>query len=83
MCLVRSCLGFIPKSRSHFACTYSEMCHRALTEYYQEQQKKHQQQSAKLPVIANYTSQQFEVMSFELKCSLLLYTNAHMLTRHL
>ncbi|XP_072310029.1 ciliary microtubule inner protein 2B [Eucyclogobius newberryi] len=48
--------GFIPKSQSHFACSYGEMCRKALTDFYQEQQKRSQQQSAKLPVIHNYNS---------------------------
>ncbi|KAJ0015389.1 hypothetical protein NQD34_009009 [Periophthalmus magnuspinnatus] len=48
--------GFIPKSQSHFACSYGEMCRKALTDFYQEQQKRSQQQSAKLPVITSYTN---------------------------
>ncbi|XP_055009160.1 protein FAM166B [Boleophthalmus pectinirostris] len=55
--------GFIPKCRSHFACSYGEMCRKAFTDFYQEQQKRSQQQSAKLPVIPNYSSHLSEVKS--------------------
>ncbi|KAK7896289.1 hypothetical protein WMY93_021614 [Mugilogobius chulae] len=47
--------GFIPKSQSHFACSYGEMCRRALTDFYQEQQRRSQQpSSAKLPQIHSH-----------------------------
>uniref|UniRef100_A0A3B3ZUU0 Ciliary microtubule inner protein 2B n=1 Tax=Periophthalmus magnuspinnatus TaxID=409849 RepID=A0A3B3ZUU0_9GOBI len=72
--------GFIPKSQSHFACSYGEMCRKALTDFYQEQQKRSQQQSAKLPVITSYTNRLSEV---SLICSSQPYTNAHILKRHL
>ncbi|XP_029024871.1 protein FAM166B [Betta splendens] len=32
--------GFIPKSRNYFACSYSETCRRALTEFYQDRRVK-------------------------------------------
>ncbi|XP_026153694.1 ciliary microtubule inner protein 2B isoform X2 [Mastacembelus armatus] len=52
--------GFVPKSQNYFACSYSETCRKALTEFYQERRAKLQQQSADLPVIVNHTNQQFE-----------------------
>ncbi|XP_008288241.1 ciliary microtubule inner protein 2B [Stegastes partitus] len=41
--------GFIPRSQNYFACSYSEGCHKALTEFSQERQEKLQQQSENLP----------------------------------
>ncbi|KAM7369085.1 hypothetical protein PAMP_013382 [Pampus punctatissimus] len=40
--------GFIPKMQNYFACTYSETCHKALSEYYQERHTKIQQKSSDL-----------------------------------
>ncbi|XP_044031146.1 protein FAM166B isoform X2 [Siniperca chuatsi] len=52
--------GFIPKRQNYFACSYSETCHKALSEFYQEGRSKIQQQSTDLPAIVNYTNRQFE-----------------------
>ncbi|XP_033501876.2 ciliary microtubule inner protein 2B [Epinephelus lanceolatus] len=52
--------GFIPKSQNHFACSYSETCRKALTEFYQDRCAKMQRQSTDLPAVVNYTNQQFE-----------------------
>lgn len=51
--------GFIPKSQSHFACSYGEMCRKAFSDFYLEQQKS-QQKFAKLPIISNYSGHTFE-----------------------
>uniref|UniRef100_A0A3P8SID9 Ciliary microtubule inner protein 2B n=1 Tax=Amphiprion percula TaxID=161767 RepID=A0A3P8SID9_AMPPE len=50
--------GFIPKSQNYFACTYSEICHKALTEFCQERQAKLQQQSEELPAAVSSRIQQ-------------------------
>ncbi|KAM9841682.1 ciliary microtubule inner protein 2B [Aulostomus maculatus] len=42
--------GFIPKSQNYFACSYSEKCHKAFSEFYKEWQK-----SADLPAVADST----------------------------
>nr|XP_020461703.1 protein FAM166B-like [Monopterus albus] len=52
--------GFIPRSQNVLACSYSETCRRALTEFYEERHGKLQQQSVSLPTVVNYTNQQFE-----------------------
>ncbi|XP_045923439.1 protein FAM166B [Micropterus dolomieu] len=52
--------GFIPKSQNYFACSYSETCRKALSEFYQEGRSKIQRQSTDLPTVVNHTSQQFE-----------------------
>ncbi|XP_044190430.1 protein FAM166B [Thunnus albacares] len=52
--------GFIPKRRNYFACSYSETCHKALSEFQQERHERIQRKSSELPVIVNYTNQQFE-----------------------
>uniref|UniRef100_A0A8C6UJU2 Ciliary microtubule inner protein 2B n=1 Tax=Neogobius melanostomus TaxID=47308 RepID=A0A8C6UJU2_9GOBI len=52
--------GFIPKSQSHFACSYGEVCRKAFSDFYLEQQKKCQQKSAKLPIISEYSGHAFE-----------------------
>lgn len=55
-------LGFIPRRGNYFSCSYSETCRKALAEFYQEGRAQTRQQSTNLPVIANYTSQQPEVI---------------------
>ncbi|XP_029301319.1 ciliary microtubule inner protein 2B [Cottoperca gobio] len=52
--------GFIPKSQNYFACTYSETCRKALSEFYQDGRTKVQLQSTDLPAVVNYTNKQFE-----------------------
>ncbi|XP_059214465.1 protein FAM166B [Centropristis striata] len=52
--------GFIPKSQNYFACSYSETCRKALSEFYQDGRAKLRRQSADLPAIVNYNNQQFE-----------------------
>ncbi|XP_028458439.1 LOW QUALITY PROTEIN: ciliary microtubule inner protein 2B [Perca flavescens] len=47
--------GFIPKSRTTFACSYAETSRKAPSEFYQDQR-----QSTHLPDVVNYTNQQFE-----------------------
>lgn len=54
-------LGFIPKRQNYFACSYSEACRKALSEFYQEGRSKLQRQSSHLPAVANTSRQQFEV----------------------
>ncbi|CAL1569545.1 unnamed protein product [Knipowitschia caucasica] len=43
--------GFVPKSQSQFACTYGEMCRKALGEFHQER-KRSQHQSVRLPALS-------------------------------
>ncbi|XP_026195692.1 protein FAM166B [Anabas testudineus] len=50
--------GFIPKSQNYFACSYSETCRKALTEFYQDGRVKCQ--STDLPLVDNYTNQQLK-----------------------
>ncbi|XP_070780577.1 ciliary microtubule inner protein 2B [Enoplosus armatus] len=50
--------GFIPKSQNYFACSYSETCRKALSEFYQEGRSKIQRKSTDLPAVN--TNQQFE-----------------------
>lgn len=66
--LLLAVLGFIPKSRNYFACSYSETCRKALTEFYQDGRVKIQRQSTcqDLPVVVNYTNQQLEVTPLSL-----------------
>ncbi|KAK5851940.1 hypothetical protein PBY51_023452 [Eleginops maclovinus] len=52
--------GFIPKSQNYFACTYSETCSKALSEFHQDGRAKIQRQSKQLPAVVNYTNTQFE-----------------------
>lgn len=59
--LLVAVLGFIPKSQNYFACSYSETCLRALTEFYQDGRVKIQRQSTDVPAVVNYTKQQLEV----------------------
>jgi len=54
-------LGFIPKRQNYFACSYSETCRKALSEFYQDECVKIQRQSTDLPAVGKYNSQQFEV----------------------
>ena len=64
-------LGFIPKRQNYFACSYSEACRKALSEFYQEGRSKLQRQSSHLPSVANTSRQQFEVTQthmFSLYC---------------
>ncbi|KAM8744327.1 ciliary microtubule inner protein 2B [Acanthopagrus schlegelii] len=48
--------GFIPRRQNYFACSYSEACRKALSEFYQGGQR----QSSSLPAVANNSRQQFE-----------------------
>lgn len=64
-------LGFIPKSQNYFACSYSETCRKALTEFYQDGRVKCQ--STDLPLVDNYTNQQLKVT----RLSHLHYTLTH------
>ncbi|XP_068561892.1 ciliary microtubule inner protein 2B [Cebidichthys violaceus] len=52
--------GFIPKSQHYFACSYSDTCRKALSEFYQDRRGKIQQPSTDLPAVVNYNNQQFE-----------------------
>ncbi|XP_068429953.1 ciliary microtubule inner protein 2B [Clinocottus analis] len=52
--------GFIPKRQNYFACSYSEMCHKALSEFYDEGRVKIQPQLPDLPAVVNNNSQQLE-----------------------
>ncbi|XP_056289348.1 protein FAM166B [Pseudoliparis swirei] len=52
--------GFIPKRQNYFACSYSETCRKALSEFYQDECVKIQRQSTDLPAVGKYNSQQFE-----------------------
>ncbi|XP_034402755.1 protein FAM166B isoform X2 [Cyclopterus lumpus] len=52
--------GFIPKRQKYFACSYSETCRKALSEFYQDGRVKIQRQSTDLPAVVKYNSQQFE-----------------------
>lgn len=66
-------LGFIPRRKNYFSCSYSETCRKALTEFYQEGRAQTRPQSTNLPVIAKYACQQPEVISLS---SSLFYTHA-------
>uniref|UniRef100_A0A3Q1GG47 Ciliary microtubule inner protein 2B n=1 Tax=Acanthochromis polyacanthus TaxID=80966 RepID=A0A3Q1GG47_9TELE len=55
--------GFIPKSQNYFACTYSETCHKALTEFCLERQARLQQPSEELPAAVSSRIQQTDVNS--------------------
>nr|XP_046231765.1 protein FAM166B isoform X2 [Scatophagus argus] len=49
--------GFIPRRQNHFACSYSEMCRKSLSEFYQERRAKTQSadllpERPKLPLTA-------------------------------
>uniref|UniRef100_A0A673A8M4 Ciliary microtubule inner protein 2B n=1 Tax=Sphaeramia orbicularis TaxID=375764 RepID=A0A673A8M4_9TELE len=50
--------GFIPKKMNYFACSYSETCRKALSEFYQDHYDTIQRRSARLPVIFNHTNVQ-------------------------
>ncbi|KAK5900788.1 hypothetical protein CgunFtcFv8_025719 [Champsocephalus gunnari] len=50
--------GFIPKSQNYFACTYSETCRKALSEFHQDGRAKIQRESTELPTVVNYTNTQ-------------------------
>ncbi|XP_047424974.1 protein FAM166B [Mugil cephalus] len=50
--------GFIPKRQNYFACSYSETCHKALSEFYHEGEVRLQRQSTDLPVVVNHRTQQ-------------------------
>ncbi|XP_028274310.1 ciliary microtubule inner protein 2B [Parambassis ranga] len=52
--------GFIPKSRNYFSYNYSEICQKALTEFYQEKQQRLQKIPRDLPLIVNGTSLQID-----------------------
>ncbi|XP_035523337.1 protein FAM166B [Morone saxatilis] len=52
--------GFIPKRQNYFACSYSETCRKAMSEYYREGRPKIQRQSTALPPVVNYTNQHSE-----------------------
>uniref|UniRef100_UPI0037E7B905 ciliary microtubule inner protein 2B n=1 Tax=Semicossyphus pulcher TaxID=241346 RepID=UPI0037E7B905 len=52
--------GFIPKSQNYIASSYSDTCRKAMSEFNKERQEKIQQRSSDLPVVVNYTKQQFE-----------------------
>ncbi|CAK6959377.1 protein FAM166B [Scomber scombrus] len=52
--------GFVPKRRNYFACSYSETCHKALSEFYHDKCEKIQRKSSDLPAVVNYTNQQFK-----------------------
>ncbi|KAK1884382.1 Protein FAM166B [Dissostichus eleginoides] len=52
--------SFIPRSQNYFACTYSETCRKALSEFHQDGRAKIQRESTELPAIVNYTNTQVE-----------------------
>ncbi|KAL3041594.1 hypothetical protein OYC64_019722 [Pagothenia borchgrevinki] len=52
--------GFIPKRQNYFACTYSETCRKALSEFHQDGRAKIQRESTELPAVVNYTNTQVE-----------------------
>ncbi|XP_076614800.1 ciliary microtubule inner protein 2B [Chaetodon auriga] len=52
--------GCIPRSQNYFACTHTESCRKALSEFYRERYAKIQRRSMDLPAVVNYTNQQCE-----------------------
>ncbi|RVE65721.1 hypothetical protein OJAV_G00119250 [Oryzias javanicus] len=59
--------GFIPRSQNYFACSFSENCRKALTEFYQEKHKNDLQKSAELPIVVNYLKQHADGLKVPLK----------------
>ncbi|XP_076019681.1 ciliary microtubule inner protein 2B [Genypterus blacodes] len=52
--------GFIPKRHNYFACTYTESCHKAQSEFDRERTERIRWDSADLPVVATYDDKQFQ-----------------------
>ncbi|XP_054612802.1 protein FAM166B isoform X2 [Dunckerocampus dactyliophorus] len=54
--------GFVPKRQNYVACSYSETCRRAFSDFYQERYANIKRESTALPLTVNYgTSQQSKV----------------------
>ncbi|XP_068609319.1 ciliary microtubule inner protein 2B [Brachionichthys hirsutus] len=47
--------GFVPRSRSYFACSYFETCQKALSEFHQGRRAKIQRQSADQPDVVSHS----------------------------
>ncbi|XP_034048054.1 protein FAM166B [Thalassophryne amazonica] len=55
--------GFIPNRRNYFACTYTQMCHKALSEFYRNRISRIHRQSMDLPPVVNYTNQRLQKLN--------------------